>query len=383
MSSADWSTRQSYAKWRGFEFLTDSHDSTHGARLVVTELPGADEPVVEDMGAKADGYKVAAYFIGADYDLQRNKFLSLLAQGGAAWLRHPWLGDVWVRAHNWSVHESTDKGGFCTVSVDFVPGGQAPFVPMRDMADTALGAIDKTAKASPFAFLKMTAAAVSKFVAQVQGKLDLVRDALAMARMPLTMATQVMGAVASAKAVVGDVMAMPGEYATMMRTLASSLGLSATDDLSEVSRVRVVTALSRQAAASAREDFSAVVPPALQANMKADAVMRSTLMVASAMTLALTDYTTAEARDTAQAVVLDALEVVMPLMPDTLFYEAANARAAFVAALQAQVLDGKSVDVVAALPSVVVAYEQGVDEAVLLERNAVRHPLFVQGRIRV
>ena len=379
----DWTNRLKRAKWRKFEFLTDSHDSTHGERLVVTELPGADEPIVEELGAKADSYKVAAYFIGPDYDLQRNKFLSLLRVGGADWLMHPWFGEVWVRPHNWGVHESTDKGGYCTVSVDFVPGGQAPFVPTVDMVDTAFAAVDKMAKASPFAFLSMAAASVNKFVAQVQGKLDVLRNGLAMARMPLTMATQVLSAVASAKGLVGEVLAVPNGYAVMMRNLSTSIGLSATDDLSEMARVRVVAALSRIATATAVEKYDDEPIEALRQNLQADAVMRSTLWVASAMSLALTDYTNAAARDTVQSVVLSTLDVLMPKMSDELFFEAANARALFVNALQAQVLDTNSVMVATALPAVVLAYEHGLTEAALVERNAVQHPLFVRGVLNV
>lgn len=379
----DWTNRLKRAKWRKFEFLTDSHDSTHGERLVVTELPGADEPIVEELGAKADSYKVSAYFIGPNYDLQRNKFLSLLRDGGADWLMHPWLGEVWVRAHNWGVHESTDKGGYCAVSVDFVPGGQAPFVPTVDMADTAFAAVDKMSKASPFAFLSMAAASVNKFVAQVQGKLDVLRNGLAMARMPLTMATQVLGAVASAKGLVSEVLAVPNGYAVMMRNLSNSIGLSATDELSETARVRVVAALSRIATATAVEQYGDEPIDALRQNLEADAVMRSTLWVASAMSLALTDYTNASSRDTVQAVILGTLDVLMPKMPDALFFEAANARALFVNALQAQVLDTQTVMVATALPAVVLAYEHGLSEAALVERNAVQHPLFVRGALNV
>lgn len=379
----DWTNRLKRAKWRKFEFLTDSHDSTHGERLVVTELPGADEPIVEELGAKSDSYKVSAYFIGPNYDLQRNKFLSLLRDGGADWLMHPWLGEVWVRAYNWGVYESTDKGGYCAVSVDFVPGGQAPFVPTVDMADTAFAAVDKMSKASPFAFLSMAAASVNKFVAQVQGKLDVLRNGLAMARMPLTMATQVLGAVASAKGLVSEVLAVPNGYAVMMRNLSNSIGLSATDELSETARVRVVAALSRIATATAIEQYGDEPIDALRQNLEADAVMRSTLWVASAMSLALTDYTNASSRDTVQAVILGTLDVLMPKMPDALFFEAANARALFVNALQAQVLDTKTVLVATPLPAVVLAYEHGLSEAALVERNAVQHPLFVRGALNV
>ena len=38
-------------------------------------------------------------------------------------------------------------------------------------------------------------------------------------------------------------------------------------------------------------------------------------------------------------------------------------------------------DVTAPLPAIVLAHRLGVDEAVFLARNAVRHPLFVRGRV--
>lgn len=376
-----WLDRLQRAKWRGFEFSTDSHDSQHGQRLVVTELPGADEPAVEDLGAKADGYKLTAYFIGAQYDRQRNKFLLLLSQTGADWLTHPWLGQVWARAHTWSVHESTDKGGYCSVTVDFLPGGQAPSVPYVDAVDTAFGAVQKMKAAAVVEPKKMSANALTSFVARVQGALSGVRNMLSMARLPLTWAQQVIGLIDSVKSMVAEVLALPGEYAAMMLNLAAALGL-APDDLSDTDRVRVVSALARSAVAAANESLVGVDSQAQKTNMQADSVMRATLMASAAMNVALADYSSAAARDTAQAAVLSALDVVMPKMNDALFAATANARAAFMTALQAQVLDAQLVrDVVHATPSVVLAYELGLTEIALLERNAVRHPLFMQGRV--
>jgi len=376
-----WLDRLQRAKWRGFEFSTDSHDSQHGQRLVVTDLPGADEPAVEDLGAKADGYKLTAYFIGAQYDRQRNKFLLLLGQTGAGWLTHPWLGQVWARAHTWSVHESTDKGGYCSVTVDFVPGGQAPSVPYVDAVDTAFGAVQKMKAEAVVEPKKMSANALSSFVARVQGALSGVRNMLSMARLPLTWAQQVIGLIDSVKSMVAEVLALPGEYAAMMLNLAAAFGL-APDDLSDTDRVRVVSALARSAVAAANESLVGVDSQAQKTNMQADSVMRATLMASAAMNVALADYSSAAARDTAQAAVLSALDVVMPKMNDALFAATANARAAFMTALQAQVLDAQLVrDVVHATPSVVLAYELGLTEIALLERNAVRHPLFMQGRI--
>jgi prophage DNA circulation protein len=92
-----WRDRLKRAKWRELEFLTENHEAKEGQRLVVHELPGRDDPVVEDLGAKARSWRVSAYFIGADYDQGRDKLLALLRTPGAATLEHPWLGQVWVR----------------------------------------------------------------------------------------------------------------------------------------------------------------------------------------------------------------------------------------------------------------------------------------------
>ncbi len=404
----DWTTRLKRAKWREFEFLTDSHDSQHGQRLVVTELPGADEPIVEDLGAKAPSYKVAAYFVGAQYDLRRDEFLTLLATTGAEWLTHPWLGRIRVRAHTWGVHESTDKGGFCTVTVDFVPAGQELSVPSADASDTAAGAIDAFAKSVESNPLTMLQGQVNAFVAKAQSALGVVRNALARARLPLTWAQQALAVMDSTKALLGEAMAVPGQYVTAMRNVATTLGqapASATGGASvsshvsianratsspvdvpvtmtDATRVRLVSALARCATQAAREPVAEYRATALRESLKNDVLMRSGMLTAAAMQVALADYSNAPARDAAVAQVLATLEVLMPMLPDAAYEKAAMARAALLTALDAQQLTDTPVrDVVTAMPAVVLAYELGLDEAVLLERNSVRHPLFVRGRV--
>jgi prophage DNA circulation protein len=383
----DWTARLKRAKWRDFEFLTDSHDSQHGQRLVVTELPGADEPIVEDLGGKAPSYKVAAYFIGADYDIARDEFLKLLAKPGAEWLTHPWLGRMRVRAHTWGVHESTDKGGYCAVTVDFAPAGQETQVPSADVADTAAGAIGAFAKSVERNPLEMLQGQVNAFVAKAQAGLDVVRNAVARARMPLTWAQQVLGVVTSAKALLGEVMAMPGQYVAMMRNVATALsnapaGATGGDVMmTDAARVRLVSALTRCATQAARESVDEYRATALRESLKADVVMRSGMLTAAAMQVALADYSSAQARDVVVVQVLATLEVLMPILPDDAYEKAATARAALLTALDAQQLHGSVRDVATAMPAVVLAYELGMDEDVLIERNAVRHPLFVRGRV--
>jgi prophage DNA circulation protein len=407
--ATDWTSRLRRAKWRGFEFLTDSHDSTHGQRLVVTELPGADEPIVEDLGAKAPGYKVAAYFVGPQYDVARDTFLQLLAQTSAEWLTHPWLGRMRVRAHTWSVHESTDKGGFCTVTVDFVPGGQDAAAPSADAVDTAFGQIEAFADAVESDPLKMLQGGVNEFVAKAQASLGQVRNALAKARLPLTWAQQVFAVIDSTKALLAETISVPGQYVAAMRHVSTVLGdapasttggktasgsvarvslasraagASASVTMNDAARVRVVAALARCASLAAVEPVAAYKAQALRQSLQADVLMRSGLLTAAAMQVALADYSGTKARDEAIAQVLGTLDVLMPRLPDAAYEKAASARAAMLTALDAQGVDSTVMrDVVAATPAVVLAYELGVAEDVLIESNGVRHPLFVRGRV--
>lgn len=193
-----WAQRMTTAwfKDQNTSFLTESHDTKGGRRLAIHEFPGAEEPVVEDMGGKAGEFHLNAYFIGPDYDLFRDKFLLALNTPGADWLMHPWCGLLWVCAHNWSVHESNDKGGYCAISVDFVPGGMVQTM-LVDRTDLAVAKIQALADESDkdFSPEPMNSDGFASFLAGVSAQLDKLRDVLAMAQLPLTMMHQVMGVI--------------------------------------------------------------------------------------------------------------------------------------------------------------------------------------------
>jgi hypothetical protein len=380
-----WRDRLKRASFRGFEFLTDNHDATEGRRLVVHEFPGADAPLVEDLGAKAQIYKVNAYFIGENYDLERNGFLVKLATPGAEWLTHPWLGYIWVRPRTWSIQERTDQGGYCAVSIEFVPGGEAPFTFEPDRVDVAYQRIRKyfDAVEADFKPKSMSAGGLTGFIAAVQAKLEVLRTILSLATLPLTWASQIMGLVASIKTEIGALMALPGQYAAAWRSLCNALGFGPDgSSLDDTARPRVVRRIiAAGATPSVPTGAAATDPAARQAIAQSDALIKRTMIGAAAL-VALADYRVAEDRDAVLAAVLDALDESMPAMSDEVFQEAANMRGALIDALLAQDLDPAQYrDVVSPLPATLLAHRMQVDEDVLLARNKVRHPLFVQGRV--
>lgn len=394
-----WLSRSSPARFRGVVFLSDSHDAKGGRRLAVHDLPGADVPVVEDLGAASGGWKVNAYFVGADYDLARDKFLGVLNTPGAEWLMHPWLGRLWVRPQAWSVHESTDKGGFCTVSVDFVPGGGEIPTPEPDVADTASSNVGKMMSASQkaFALAKLSSTSMNKFLAVVSGRLDNLRNMLALAQLPLTLAQEVQQTISGIKGDLAELMAMPGRYAVALGDLfvmlgssadklALAAGLSSVLDLpasdGQLGLVRMLSGVSGDALGG---DFGGVLSGvsdslALRQALAAESVLRSELALGSAAELSLVDYAAAEDRDAALASVTSGIDALLPSMPDAVFQAALTARTSVIEALSAQdLLPAVSREIYRPTPAVVLAYQLGSDASVFARRNAFIHPLFVSG----
>ncbi|WP_416242745.1 DNA circularization protein [Azospira sp. APE16] len=381
-----WLDRMSRGSFRGFEFLTESHDAKGGRRLAVHEFPGAEVASVQDLGGKAWDWKLNAYFIGPDYDLERNGFLAKLAEPGADWLTHPWLGLLWVRAHTWSIHESTDKGGYCVISIEFVPGGDS-VQPTPDMVDVAFDRTRKLADAveGDFGLEPMSADGMTAFIAAVHQKLEVLRQVISLATLPLTWANQIKGLIAGVKGDLAVLMGMPAAYASAFRGLTNALGGGAdSSGLADTDRPRVVSRIARVATAKNAVALSGVAATdgAVRRNLLREEALRSRLLVTSAAQVAMADYRAEADRDAALASVVSAIDALLPSLPDPVFQAAVAARTSLIEALLAQDLKPATYrDVTAPLPAIVLAHRLGVDEAVFLARNAVRHPLFVRGRV--
>ncbi|WP_050469164.1 DNA circularization N-terminal domain-containing protein [Herbaspirillum chlorophenolicum] len=378
--------RMATANWRGFDFLSDGHAAKGGRRLAINEFPGAEQPLVKDMGGKAWDYKLNAYFIGQDYDLERNGFLEKLNTPGADWLLHPWLGWIWVRVRDWDVAETNDKGGYCTVAIEFVPGGEQPYVVAADKVDVA---IDKThqlsdAAEADFSLEPMSADGMTSFIAAVSQQLEGVRNLISLAKLPLTWANQVMGVINGIKGDINTLMAIPQQYANMLRGFADLFGSVDTDDLDATSRPRVVTRLASMATTPRIPELTGVAATdgAVIRNLVRESDLRSRLLVSATAQVAIAEYKTEEDRDAVLTSTVNAIDTLLPNLPDPVFQAAVSVRTAVMEALMVQDLKPAVVrDVVKSLPAVVLAYRLQIDEDVFLARNKVRHPLFVKGEI--
>ncbi len=444
-NDSSWRGRLVRANWRGFEFLTESYEARGGHRLVVHEFPGSDVPVVENLGLKAGGHKLNAYFLGDDYDRERNQFLKRLNEKGAAWLNHPWLGQQWLQVHDWSLHESSDKGGYCVVAVDFAAGGREPYTPMVDAVDTAFGAVAMLRDAVVLRQLPLSISALDAFKQRIFAALNQLQKMIALAQLPLKWAGEAFDLIAQIKGSLNELLAIPGAYLNALRSLSNvlgTLGVSAlgvgtsgvgtsgvgalgigasrvgtqgvgalsvgtvgfaslpqyakasdtSGAITDAQRLRSISVLAKLAmpdtasaiisSTNAGSVLSVAGAIELRQAATEEQLARSQLWLASTAEVALSDYTSAGARDAALNLVLGSIDAHLPLATDTLFEALANVRASLIAALQVQqVTTTPAKDIVHMMPATALAYLMDFDEQSFLETNLVRHPLFVQGRV--
>lgn len=387
MADATYRDRWQTARFRDIGFLTDSHDAKAGRRLAVHEFPGAELPVVEDLGGQAAGWSLNAYFIGPQYDAECVALMTALNQAGADWLIHPWLGRLWVCPQAWTRRESNMQQGFCTLSIEFVPGGVPPATPTPDTVDTAQTAINGLADRaeSDFTLLGMSAESVSAFVASVHTRLAGVQQAIALAALPVTWSQQLISLVVGLKTDTASLIATPEHYAAAVRSLTDLIGVGADNaGLRVVDRPRLATRLADLSSTSPPVVLSgiAAADPALRVNLAAESALHSRLFLSAAMQVALADYQTDYERAAALGAIDAAYDQVLPSLPDAVFQAAVSARTALIEAVMAQDLQPQQQrDLVHPLPSTVLAQRMQVDEAALIARNRVRHPLFVRGRV--
>jgi hypothetical protein len=118
------------AMFRDAMFLVDVDARTGGRRVALHEYPKRNTPYAEDMGRATNKFVVQGYLIGPAYlDLKDNLVLAL-EKDGPGWLRLPLpfqMSDQQVMVMSYTVTEARERGGFCTVDMEFVEYGDPTY----------------------------------------------------------------------------------------------------------------------------------------------------------------------------------------------------------------------------------------------------------------
>ena len=138
-----WRDRYQQGSFRGAAFRTEAEERSGGRRVVSHEFPGRDDPVTEDLGARAKTFSIDCHVIGAEF----------LEAAGPGLLVHPQYGRMMVVVFEYSCSTSTDEGGIARFRITFGEAGQAVAAPVAASAGDDSGAAAEAAIAqAPEAF---------------------------------------------------------------------------------------------------------------------------------------------------------------------------------------------------------------------------------------
>ena len=288
-----WRDRPRPASFRGVGFLVDSHQHDFGRRTDVHEYALRATPWVEDLGRQGRRYSLDAYLLGPDYDLSRAELIRALETEGPGTLVHPWLGSVIVTATTSSLSETIRRGGEASFRLDFVEAGENTTPDAGDdtvalaasAADAAgqqaadgLGQSFSVAGQPGFvldgatAQIEAVTEALDQALAPVRAasadtaawlrRADRVRtEALALARMPADMATELLDLTRDAVRLAGTPRAVLASLRPLLdfgSTLTAVLGLTPARQRERANRDRMVLFLRQAAAAEATRAVSRI-----------------------------------------------------------------------------------------------------------------------------
>lgn len=121
---ANWRDRLNEAQFRGVPFYYEKVDGEIGRRTVLKEYPGRDKPHVEDLGLATRKFTIDMFFLGDNYDADRDAMREALETAGPGELIHPYWGTMEVTPFGSArFTESTKQGGLAKIAVTFVEAG--------------------------------------------------------------------------------------------------------------------------------------------------------------------------------------------------------------------------------------------------------------------
>lgn len=122
-----WKDELQPARFRNAAFHVDAGGGSGGRRTAVHEYPEQDKPFVEDLGGKAETWRIDAFVIGDDYKAARDTLLAALREYGPGVLVHPLHGQITLQVQDWDFSETTESGGYCAFKITFVDPGEQRF----------------------------------------------------------------------------------------------------------------------------------------------------------------------------------------------------------------------------------------------------------------
>jgi len=169
----NWRNKYQQAQFRWAIFFVESDARAGGRRVALHQYPKRNVPYAEDMGRSANHFTVQGYLIGLSkaqgdsYLSLKDDLISCLEQDGPGVLQLPLpygKKTVKVMVQTYTITESRERGGICTVDMDFIEYGDPHY---RSTVSTP-AEIEKSAGAAE----KMVEGEVKQATADIVGVYD-------------------------------------------------------------------------------------------------------------------------------------------------------------------------------------------------------------------
>lgn len=102
----------------GIKIEVPTRSATGGRNLAVHEFVGAEEPYIEDLGAKARKFSLDVVLIGPDYASRRDQLQTAFAKPGPLDYVDPWGLSVRVHVGAWELREEDKARGKAVLRLD-------------------------------------------------------------------------------------------------------------------------------------------------------------------------------------------------------------------------------------------------------------------------
>lgn len=373
----DWRDELEQASFRAVPFKYRSAAQPLGRRIVRHEFPLRDDPVLEDLGSRSPEFTLEAFVLGDDYMDQRDALMKALNAPGPGELIHPYRGRLTVAVSRASVRESTAEGGMATFTITFLSEGLAPLrLVVADTENQVKAAAAETAAAAGEDFednysllrkaqfvVQGAEEAMTAAMQEVEAVVEGVTSTIAaVIRFPANVVAGIQGGIARIRALVNQ----PLQALTLLRGLF--------DAGSGTPAVAATTSSRKRQAANQQ---------ALNLAVQRNAIAEAAAAAADALSTGAfgSDKDALEARDG----ILAAIDDQLGLGGDRVFSALTGLRAAVVgdfAARSSGLPPVTRFTPAITMPALVIAqqlYGDGRREGELIERNNIRHPLFVVG----
>lgn len=374
--------------FRGEPFQARSADRTSGRRAAVTERPGRDAPTVLDMGGRPHQHRLEVFVIGDGYMADRQRLIAALNAPGVGTLIHPWLGELQVQVGEVSDGVSIGANGLASITFDCTVAGES--IGLVRTVNTSLkaryraAAIDAGGDAALEAawYQPTRLAELNRMTAAIDGyarRLDNLRSLVEPAAEIVDKVADVRRAVSG---LIGSAQVLVTEPSRLVQSLRRSLdGLRGLLGRQPQQLERAARQLLGVVPALAGADRLAVAITALAAHADTAALSWAATAIAD------TTWTNRAEAETALSRWVDLAEPVLATVPDALYTELLDTRAALIEDVRARAADLpalRQITLGATLPAVVVAHQLYGDATradELVQRNRIAHPGAVPGGV--